>query len=248
MRYFLDISYKGTSYHGWQFQKNAHTLQAEIENAISRLLGVQTPIMASGRTDAGVHAKQQIAHFDTVESIDVEKLEFRLNRFFTRDITINSIVEVKPDAHARFNANERAYEYYINQKKNPFLQELSYYFPNPLKVELMNEAASKLLGTQDFESFSKVKTEVNNFICNITKARWQIENDSLVFHVTANRFLRGMVRALVGTLLEVGLGKLTVEDFIKIIEHKDRTAAGRAVPPKGLFLSKVTYPSSVYSN
>ncbi|WP_323757466.1 tRNA pseudouridine(38-40) synthase TruA [Roseivirga sp.] len=248
MRYFLDISYKGTSYHGWQFQKNAHTLQAEIENAISRLLGVKTPIMASGRTDAGVHAKQQIAHFDTVESIDVEKLEFRLNRFFARDITINSIVEVKPDAHARFNANGRAYEYYINQKKNPFLQEVSYYFPNPLNVELMNEAASKLLGTQDFESFSKVKTEVNNFICNITKAHWQIENDSLVFHVTANRFLRGMVRALVGTLLEVGLEKMAVEDFIKIIERKDRTAAGRAVPPKGLFLSKVTYPSSVYSN
>lgn len=248
MRYFLDISYKGTSYHGWQFQKNAHTLQAEIENAISRLLGVQTPIMASGRTDAGVHAKQQIAHFDTVESIDVEKLEFRLNRFFARDITINSIVEVKPDAHARFNANERAYEYYINQKKNPFLQEVSYYFSNPLNVELMNEAASKLVGIQDFESFSKVKTEVNNFICNITKAHWQIENDSLVFHVTANRFLRGMVRALVGTLLEVGLEKMTVEDFIKIIEQKDRTAAGRAVPPKGLFLSKVSYPSSVYSN
>jgi len=248
MRYFIDISYKGTSYHGWQIQKNAHTLQAEIENALFRLLGVQTPIMASGRTDAGVHAKQQIAHFDTAEAIDIERLKYRLNRYFARDIVINSIVEVKPDAHARFNATERAYEYYVNQNKNPFLQELSYYFPKPLNVDLMNQAASKLLGVQDFESFSKVKTDVNNFICNITRAEWQIENDSLVFHVTANRFLRGMVRALVGTLLEVGLEKITVEDFKKIIEQKDRTAAGDAAPPKGLFLSKVTYPSSLYSN
>ncbi|MGW8122319.1 tRNA pseudouridine(38-40) synthase TruA [Roseivirga echinicomitans] len=248
MRYFIDISYNGTNYHGWQIQKNAHTLQAEIENALSKLLGVQTPIMGSGRTDAGVHAKQQIAHFDTVESIDTEELKFRLNRFFSPDIAINSIVGVKPDTHARFNAGERAYQYFIHQHKSPFLHPISYYLPKPLDVDLMNEAASKLLGTQDFESFSRVKTDVNNFICNITQAQWKRENDSLVFHVSANRFLRGMVRALVGTLLEVGLGKLTIEDFIKIIAQKDRTAAGQAVPPKGLFLSKVTYPSAVFSN
>tara|TARA_R110001592_G_scaffold31788_1_gene111715 strand:- start:2887 stop:3633 length:747 start_codon:yes stop_codon:yes gene_type:complete len=248
VRYFLDISYNGTSYYGWQIQKSGPTVQAEIEHALSKLLGEKVGIMGSGRTDAGVHAKQQIAHFDTEKTVDLVWLKFRLNSFLSPNVAVNDVVEVNSEAHTRFDAIERSYEYYIHQQKSPFVQELSYYFPKPLNIDLMNEAASKLLGTQDFESFSRIKTEVNNFICNITKAHWKMENDSLVFHVTANRFLRGMVRALVGTLLEVGLGKLTVEDFIKIIERKDRTAAGRAVPPKGLFLSKVTYPSSVYSN
>lgn len=246
MRYFIDISYKGTNYHGWQFQKNAHSLQAEIENALSKLLGVATPIVGSGRTDAGVHAIQQIAHFDTSSPIDTELLAFKLNRFFSLDIAINSIVEVKPDAHARFDANERAYQYFIHQHKNPFKQQASYYFPRELNVEEMNKAASLLVGTHDFESFSRVKTEVNNFLCSIKEAKWQLENDSLVFHVTANRFLRGMIRALVGTLIEVGLGKLSVEDFVKVIEKRDRKAAGSAVPAMGLYLSKVAYPNSVY--
>lgn len=247
MRYFLDISYNGTNYHGWQIQNNAPTVQAEIEYALSKLLGETVAIMGSGRTDTGVHAKQQVAHFDTEKLVDLGQLKFKLNSFLSPNVAINDIVEVNSEAHARFDALERSYEYHIHQYKTPFSQELSYYFPKQLDIDLMNEAATKLLGNQDFESFSKVKTEVNNFICNITKAEWQIENDSLVFHVTANRFLRGMVRTLVGTLLEVGLGKITIKDFIKIIERKDRTAAGRAVPSKGLFLSKVTYPSSVYS-
>ncbi|MFT7269960.1 MAG: tRNA pseudouridine38-40 synthase [Roseivirga sp.] len=246
MRYFLDISYKGTNYHGWQFQKNAHTLQAEIENALSKRLGATIAIMGSGRTDAGVHAKQQIAHFDTTVSFDTELLIFRLNRFLSPDIAVNSIVEVQPEAHARFNANERAYQYFIHQHKDPFKQHASYYFPKVLNLEEMNKAAAFLMGTHDFESFSRVKTEVNNFICVIKQAEWQIQNDSIMFSVTANRFLRGMIRALVGTLLEVGLGKLSVEDFVKVIEKRDRKAAAMSVPAMGLYLSKVAYPDSVY--
>ncbi|MFT6215421.1 MAG: tRNA pseudouridine38-40 synthase [Roseivirga sp.] len=246
MRYFLDISYKGTNYHGWQFQKNAHTLQAEIENALSKRLGATIAIMGSGRTDAGVHAKQQIAHFDTTVSFDTELLIFRLNRFLSPDIAVNSIVEVQPEAHARFNANERAYQYFIHQHKDPFKQHASYYFPKVLNLEEMNKAAAFLMGTHDFESFSRVKTEVNNFICAIKQAEWQIKNDSIMFSVTANRFLRGMIRALVGTLLEVGLGKLSVEDFVKVIEKRDRKAAAMSVPAMGLYLSKVAYPDSVY--
>jgi tRNA pseudouridine38-40 synthase len=246
MRYFLDISYKGTNYHGWQFQKNAHTLQAEIENALSKRLGATIAIMGSGRTDAGVHAKQQIAHFDTTVSFDTELLIFRLNRFLSPDIAVNSIVEVQPEAHARFNANERAYQYFIHQHKDPFKQHASYYFPKVLNLEEMNKAAAFLMGTHDFESFSRVKTEVNNFICAIKQAEWQVKNDSIMFSVTANRFLRGMIRALVGTLLEVGLGKLSVEDFVKVIEKRDRKAAAMSVPAMGLYLSKVAYPDSVY--
>ena len=196
----------------------------------------------------GVHAKQQIAHFDWHETFDLSQLQFKLNSFLSPYIAINSIREIKPEIHARFDAIERSYEYYVGLKKSPFDQGYSYYFPKQIDIETMNEAAATLLGSHDFESFSKVKTEVNNFICNIVSANWQSENDSLVFHVTANRFLRGMVRAMVGTLLEVGLGKLTVEEFTQIIEQKDRRAAGRAVPAKGLFLSKVTYPSSIYIN
>lgn len=246
MRYFLDISYKGTNYHGWQIQTNAHTLQAEIENALSKLLGVETPIMASGRTDAGVHAKQQIAHFDSKKPIDLEELAFKLNRFFSLDIAVNSIVEVEPDAHARFDAIERAYEYYIHQHKDPFKQNASYYFPKALNLDEMTKATALLIGTQDFESFSRVKTEVNNFLCTIKTADWQTNGDSIIFSITANRFLRGMIRALVGTLIEVGEGKLSIEDFVRVIEKRDRRAAGSAVPAMGLYLSKVVYPNTIY--
>jgi tRNA pseudouridine38-40 synthase len=153
---------------------------------------------------------------------------------------------VKPDTHARFDATQRSYQYLIHQRKSPFQEKLSYYYPKDLDIGAMNEAAEKLLGEQNFESFSKVKTEVNTFICTIKEARWEKQNDSLVFHVTANRFLRGMVRTLVGTLLDVGLGKLTVADFVNIIESRDRKKAGRAVPAHGLYLTAVVYPDSVY--
>jgi len=246
MRYFIDISYNGSNYHGWQVQANAHTVQGEFQECLSKVLRMPTEIMGSGRTDTGVHAKQQIAHFDSEKSLEVTDLLYKLNSILPPDIAVNEVREVKPEAHARFEATERAYQYFISSKKSPFSVDGSYYFSQSVDVGLMNKASAKLLGEQDFESFSKVKTEVNNFICTIDRAEWIIENDLLVFHVRANRFLRGMVRALVGTLLDVGQQKLTVEEFVNIIKAKDRKVAGRAVPPHGLFLTEVKYPESIY--
>ncbi|OEK02039.1 tRNA pseudouridine(38-40) synthase TruA [Roseivirga sp. 4D4] len=246
MRYFIDISYNGSNYRGWQVQANAHTVQGEFQACLSKVLRVPTEIMGSGRTDTGVHAKQQIAHFDNDQHLDTVDLVYKLNSILPPDIAVNEVREVKHDAHTRFDAIERAYQYFINPQKSPFYVGQSYYFSQPLDLDLMNEAAKELLGEQDFESFSKVKTEVNNFICTITQAEWIVENDQLVFHVRANRFLRGMVRALVGTLLDVGQQKLTVEEFVNIIKAKDRKVAGRAVPPHGLFLTEVKYPESIY--
>lgn len=246
MRCFLEIAYNGSHYHGWQRQANAHTVQEEIEQALSRMMGQPVDITGSGRTDTGVHAKHQVAHFDTDSSLALEQIQYKLNAMLPPDIAISACREVKSEAHARFDAQERGYHYYIHQKKDPFLDGQSYYFSQSLNVELMNMAAEKLWGRQDFESFSRVKTEVNNFICEIFTAKWFWENDQLVFNVRANRFLRGMVRALVGTLLEVGREKLTVEDFVSIIAAKDRTKAGRAVPPHGLYLSEVQYLEDIY--
>ncbi len=245
-RYFLDISYNGTNYHGWQIQPNAETVQAELQACLTKVLREPIEVMGSGRTDTGVHAKQQVVHFETDQDLDARDLIFKLNSILPVDISANSLRAVKYDAHTRFDAIERAYEYYINKQKSPFSVGLSYYFKYDLNVELMNQAAKELIGEQDFESFSKVKTEVNNFICTIVKAEWRTENDKLVFHVKANRFLRGMVRALVGTLLDVGQGKLTVEEFVNIIKAKDRKVAGRAVPAHGLFLTAVNYPEEIY--
>jgi len=245
-RYFLDISYKGTNYHGWQKQVNANSVQAEIESALSTMFQSEVAIMGSGRTDTGVHARQQIAHFDGESELETSELAFKLNRILPNDIVINGAKEVHAEAHARFDATMRSYEYFLHQKRNPFKVGTSYYYSNTLNIKKMNLAAEMLIGEQDFQSFSKVKTEVNNFICNIKIAEWKLYNDSLVFCVTANRFLRGMIRALVGTLIEVGLGKMTPEDFKKVIDIKDRTKAGRAVPPEGLFLSEVKYPIEIY--
>lgn len=245
-RYFLDIAYNGTAYHGWQIQENAHTVQAELQKCLSTVLRSDIEIMGSGRTDTGVHATHQIAHFDVPELISDDRLVYKLNSFLPRDISIQSMRRVHDDAHTRFAATQRSYQYFIHQAKSPFLENLSYYYPKALDIPLMNEAAKKLLGEQNFESFSKVKTEVNTFICTIKEARWEKQNDSIVFHVTANRFLRGMVRALVGTLLDAGREKLTVTDFVNIIESRDRKKAGRAVPAHGLYLTEVVYPDSVY--
>ncbi len=246
MRYFLDISYNGANYHGWQIQANADTVQGELQDCLSKVLRCGVEIMGSGRTDTGVHARQQIAHLDIKKPVKVSDLIFKLNSILPVDISVNAVRAVRPEAHTRFDAEERAYQYFINRAKSPFSTGLSYYFNHELDVEGMNKAAAKLLGEQDFESFSKVKTEVNNFICTINRAEWIIENDLLVFHVRANRFLRGMVRALVGTLLDVGQQKLTVEEFVNIIRAKDRKVAGRAAPAHGLFLTEVRYPESIY--
>jgi len=246
MRYFLDVSYHGAAYHGWQRQANAHTVQQELEEALSKIMGQPIDVTGSGRTDTGVHAKKQMVHFDAETPMPPEQIQYKLNGILPDDISINDCRKVKAEAHARFDAQERGYHYFIHQKENPFLVGQSYFYSHPLDLAAMNEAAERLIGKQDFESFSRVKTEVNHFICEIFTARWYMENDQLIFNVRANRFLRGMVRALVGTLLEVGRGKLTVEDFVSIIAAKDRTKAGRAVPPHGLYLSEVNYSDEIY--
>lgn len=245
-RYFLDIAYNGTNYHGWQIQPNAISVQEVLQDSISTILKERVDVMGSGRTDTGVHAKQQLVHFDFEMKMSAQDFLHKLNGLLPKDIAAKTLREVYEEAHVRFDATERAYQYFINQRKSPFLENLSYQFSYELDMDLMNEAANKLIGEQDFESFSKVKTEVNTFLCTVTKAKWTQTEDQLIFEVRANRFLRGMVRALVGTLLDVGRKKLAVADFVSIIKSKDRAKAGRAVPPQGLFLTEVNYPEEIY--
>lgn len=245
MRYFFEIAYKGTKYHGWQRQNNAITVQQSVEEALSTILRQPMTIMGSGRTDTGVHCKQQYFHIETTLPLKNDLVR-ALNNFLSPDIAILSLHPVVEDAHARFSATTRKYEYHITKIKDPFSKDLKYHFNRPLNIKTMNEAAALLVGKQDFESFSRVKTEVNNFLCEITEAYW-IENDNdLVFHIKANRFLRGMVRAIVGTLLDVGLGKITSADVESIIIAKNRKMAGAAAPAHGLFITEVNYPSDIY--
>lgn len=246
MRYFFEIAYDGSNYHGWQRQDNAKTVQEVVEEALTRITRAQTTIMGSGRTDTGVHCRQQFFHADFAKDIDAKKLRFKLNSYLPTDISIQSIQPVKPEAHARFDAIDRAYIYKITKVKDPFQQGFAYYYSKPLDIITMNQAAALLIGEKDFEAFSRVKTEVNNFVCNITKAQWSQEADSLIFSIRANRFLRGMVRAIVGTLLQVGSGKITIAEFQEVIESRDRREAGSAAPAEGLFLNEVNYPEDIY--
>ena len=244
-RFFLEFSYAGSAYHGWQRQPNALSVQEVLEKALEVLLKQQTPLTAAGRTDTGVHAKQMFAHFDA-EINDVEQLIFRLNQFLPNDIAVIRIREVIPEAHARFDALSRTYEYHLNNLKSPFVQGMSYSLYKPLDVEQMNKAASILLGYKDFECFSKAHTDVKTFLCNITKAVWEKSETGLVFTITANRFLRNMVRAIVGTLIEVGLSKKNIQEMHTVIESKNRSLAGYSVPAEGLFLTHIEYPNSIY--
>ncbi len=249
--YFLTTSYKGTAYHGWQKQPNAVSVQEKIEQALSLILVEEVSILGSGRTDAGVHATGQVFQLKLEEFVDVAQIVYRLNKILPHDIAINNYKEVQPTAHARFDALSRTYEYHLINTKDAFGNYLSYYFKKPLNISLMNEAAAKMKQFTDFESFSKIKTDVNTFNCEIFEAIWKAEqkqdSELLVFRVSANRFLRGMVRAMVGTLLEVGLGKITVPKFEAILQSKDRSAAGRSVPAHGLFLTSVKYPQEIYN-
>lgn len=246
MRYFLDISYRGTEFHGWQSQQNAVSVQQTIEEALSKLVGKETPIVGSGRTDTGVHAHQQIAHFDITEAQNEKDLVYKLNAILPFSIAIKNCHPVKDDAHARFDALSRRYHYYIHHQKNPFKTGLSYYFKRELDVDKINLACELIKKRTDFESFSKVHTDVKTFICSITKAAWKPIEGGFLFDIEANRFLRGMVRAIVGTLIEVGLGKLSLAEFDLIGEQKDRSAAGASVPAEGLYLQEVNYPSHIY--
>lgn len=241
MRYFIRFSYKGTNYHGWQYQPNASTVQETLTKALSVVLNSEIEIMGAGRTDTGVHARQMFGHFDFDEEIEISTLIHKLNSFLPKDIAVADVIKVHEDAHARFDATKRTYEYHINTIKNVFLEELSWYYHQKLDVNLMNEAGSILLEYNDFQCFSKVHTDVNTFNCKITEAFWKQENNQLVFTISADRFLRNMVRAIVGTLVNVGLGKITLQDFSTIIESKDRGKAGFSVPAHGLYLTEIKY-------
>jgi tRNA pseudouridine38-40 synthase len=243
MRYFIECAYRGTNYSGWQIQNNALAVQEVIEKALSTLLKRKIDITGSSRTDAGVHAMQQMAHFDVQEEINnLDNLVYRINKVLPFDISIQRIFIVEDDYHSRFEAISRKYEYRISRKKNPFQRGLSYEFNGDLDINLMNEACKILFFNTDFQCFSKIHTDVLTFNCTIIEARWEEKiGDLLVFHIKANRFLRGMVRAIVGTLLEVGLGKISLVDFEEIILSKDRKKAGWSVPAEGLFLMEVNY-------
>ncbi|MTG98127.1 tRNA pseudouridine(38-40) synthase TruA [Myroides sp. BIT-d1] len=243
MRYFLEFSYNGTHYHGWQLQPNAKTVQETLTRAISTLLRTPIELIGAGRTDAGVHAKQMFAHFDYEADFDKNSLIQKMNSFLPEDIVVYNIHPVDDQAHARFDATARTYEYHIHLYKDAFCNSQSFYHFKPLNVDLMNEAAKVLFEYEDFECFSKTHTDVFTFNCTIYQAEWKlIDHNRLVFTISANRFLRNMVRAIVGTMVNVGLEKITVNDVRKIIESKNRGQAGFSVPGKGLFLTKVSYP------
>lgn len=245
MRYFVAFSYFGAAYHGWQIQPNAITVQEELEKAFSTLLREKISLMGAGRTDAGVHAKQMYAHFNVATIANEEDLVRRLNSFLPDDIAVQNIINVPEDAHARFNATERTYEYWVTQHKNPFTIPTTYYVKQELNIGKMNQAAALLLGRQDFECFSKSKTDVKTFYCNVKKAVWEQKEDKFVFTITADRFLRNMVRAIVGTLLDVGTGKITVDHMHTVISSKSRAEAGTSVPAKALYLTQVLYPENI---
>lgn len=246
MRYFLDISYLGTAFHGWQIQPNAHTVQAELQKALSTIYQKEVEIVGSGRTDTGVHASQQIAHFDSEPISDLPKLQYRMNGLLPVSISINDIRPVTDEAHARFDASMRTYHYHIHKQKSPFKEGLSYFYPKAVDSVKINEALTILKNWKNFQAFSKVHTDVNHFDCDIFAASWVETNENHVFSVSANRFLRGMVRAIVGTMLEVGHGKISSEDLVQILNSENRSNAGRAVPPQGLYLTEVKYPETIF--
>ena len=247
MRYFLFLSYDGRAYHGWQTQPNGVSVQAVIEGALTTLLRTPTPIVGAGRTDAGVHARCMAAHFDVDIPIDASLLADKLNRLLPDDIAVTDIRRVRDDAHARFDACARTYKYTVITVKEVFLRDHAMRLFHEPDFALMNEAAQHLYSYTDFTSFSKVHTDVKTHDCRITHAGWtQTAPHEWVFTITANRFLRNMVRAIVGTLLEVGRGKMSVEEFCQVIEKRDRCCAGTSVPAQGLVLDEVIYPAVVF--
>ena len=245
LRYFIELSYNGSAYHGWQNQPKAISVQEVIEKALTMLLRAPIAIMGAGRTDAGVHASQMFAHFDTDVEFDETNLIFKLNAFLPKDIAIHDVFKVKEQAHARFDALSRTYLYRIALKKNVFNFDSAYYVKQQLNVENMQAAAKILFQYNDFQCFSKVNTDVKTFHCNIMKAEWFFENDELHFVIKADRFLRNMVRAIVGTMVNIGLEKINVEDLHTIISSKNRSEAGFSVPAHALYLTAVTYPNDI---
>ncbi len=246
-RYFIILSYDGGAYHGWQIQPNARTVQEELEKALSTIMRTPMQVAGAGRTDTGVNAAMMIAHIDLPHECDTSQLIYKLNRILPPDIAINDIRKVRDDAHARFDAISRRYKYYVTTHKSPFNRQYCCRITPEINFEAMNQASATLLQYTDFTSFSKLHTDVKTNNCKVTYARWHRLNDTdWVFEIEADRFLRNMVRAIVGTLLLVGRGKISVDDFSKIIQMKERCAAGDSAPGEALFLCEVKYPDEIY--
>lgn len=244
MRYFIQFSYYGKRYHGSQIQPNAITVQEVLQNALSLILKENIQITAAGRTDAGVHARAMYAHFDFGLALDSGPLLYRLNSFLPSDIAVQQIYRVPDGMHARFDAEERTYEYWVTERKDPFLYDGAYYVKYPLNIDKMNEAATILVGRRDFECFSKSNTDVKTYMCDLRSAVWTVDSEKMIFTIRADRFLRNMVRAIVGTLINVGTGKTSLEDISVILDSKDRSRAGVSVPAKGLYLTAIAYPDN----
>lgn len=244
MRYFIDISYDGSNYHGWQIQPNADTVQHQINLAFSTILNEEINVLGAGRTDTGVHAKKMIAHFDTNQTIDFEKFKYRINGFLKNDISLNDIYKVKEDAHARFSAISRTYEYRVSRTKNPFSVN-SYFLLRDLDFQSMKKACKFLHGSHDYTSFAKLHSENYTNNCEVFIANWKEDENLLIFTIKANRFLRNMVRAIVGTLIEIGEGKISFSDIETILMSKDRAKAGYSVPANGLSLIDIEYPKEI---
>ena len=230
-RYFIELTYRGAHFHGWQTQPDANSVQETLEKGLSTICRETITLTGSGRTDTGVHAAYYVAHFDSGHD-DLDKTDFthKLNSFFNSEIAVFSVIKVTADAHARFDAVSRTYNYYIHQRKDPFLQDTSWFFPKRLNLDNMNNAARLLIGQHDFTSFSKLHTDVKTNICMVHEAFWIRNGHQLIFKITANRFLRNMVRSVVGTLIDIGLGKLSPKDVGLIMESLDRGKAGVSVP------------------
>ena len=246
LRYFIELAYKGTNYHGWQIQPDAVSVQEKVNLAFSKILNTSIQTVAAGRTDTGVHASQMFVHVDTPIQINTQNYIFKLNAVLPDDIVIYDIFEVQQDAHTRFHATSRSYTYKIYQGRNPFLLETTWQlYRQELDIPLMNKAASILLEHSDFQCFSKAKSDVKTYNCTITEAKWVQTGKDLTFYITADRFLRNMVRAIVGTLVEIGRGKKSIEDLHSIIASKNRSKAGTSAPAQGLSLTAVTYSENI---
>jgi tRNA pseudouridine38-40 synthase len=247
-RYFIFISYKGTSYHGWQIQPNSVTVQKILDEALSVVLNEKISTTGAGRTDAGVHAMIFCAHFDSIspDLLTIRNLVFRLNRYLPVDISVNSLRKVVPDANARYSAISRTYKYYISIIKDPFSDNSSWYLHGNIDITTMNEACGMLLHHSDFTSFSRLHSGAKSNICKIYYAKWEKRDNRLVFTIKADRFLRNMVRAIVGTMIEIGFGKIDLKEFEEIILAKDRCKAGKSAPAKGLFLTDIEYPEEIF--
>ncbi|MBF0598092.1 tRNA pseudouridine(38-40) synthase TruA [Faecalibacter rhinopitheci] len=248
MRYFLELAYNGKNYFGWQVQPNQISVQEDIETRLSKILGQQISIVGAGRTDSGVHAKKMYAHFDYEGEIKKDLVK-HLNSFLPKDIAIYKLHEMTPEAHARFDATSRSYNYFISPFKNPFTYDSAWVFNRTLDLDKMNDAASLLIKKGDFGSFAKLHTDVKTNICDVREAFWRVNDEGqFVFQITADRFLRNMVRAIVGTLVEVGIGKISKEDLENIIKDQQRSSAGASAPAHGLYLVDVQYPKELFIN